>query len=685
MLAPLNWLKDYIDLSGFTANELAERLSMGGIEVDEVSEKNGGVLDISPTPNRGDCLSLVGVARELAALTGRKVKLPKAPAPRGAGNMGKRIQVHVEDTRLIPRYTARLIEGVKVLPSPAWLRDKIESVGLRSINNIVDATNFVLMELGQPVHAFDIRFLRGGKLIIDRPDSAEKIIALDGNEYTVGTEDILNLDAEGPVGIAGIMGGMNSGVRDDTDTIVLESAYFDPISIRRTSKRLGLVTESSKRFEKGVDPEGVILALHRLTQIILKVAGGRPSADWVDIYPQNILPEDIQLSLDYVNRLLGTSITKRDAVRLLKLIGCKTKNARGKRISVSSPPWRPDLTRPVDLVEEIARLYGYKNIPEHMPYVLCHSVQVPPRLKLEEKIRTVLSTLGFYEAVSWSFLSDSDAQIFSEGEGHVELLNPLNAESRLMRRWIVPGLLKAVSYNINRGVKDISLFEMGKVFVPRESGVAGEADEHYHLAGAMSGLASPKNWEQGKRPIDIIDVKEAVFSIFGGLRIQPPLVSPSRHQFLDKDDSFLIVYDGNEIGWCGRLDNEVLKRLDIPSPVYVFEIRLDELFSMYINRKVVFKPFSRFPFVVRDVAMVVDSSVLHGTIMQSFNRHINKLVQCVELFDIYSGEGIPKGKKSMAYRLVFGSSEGTLTDKEVDEAFWGIVSKVLADVGGVLR
>lgn len=683
MLVSYKWLKKYVDVD-INATQLAHRITMGGVEVESV-QKSGDdfILDISPTPNRGDCLSIIGVAKEVAALLGEKVKTPNFTPPKGRGKMSSKVSVLVKDKNDTPRYTARLIEGVKVGPSPAWLREGVESAGIRSINNVVDATNFVLMELGQPVHAFDIRFLKGAKLIIDRPKKPCKIVTLDGIEREFGGEDILNMDGERAIGVAGIMGAENSGVQDDTTTLVLESAYFNPVRVRRTSKRTGLSSESLRRFEKGVDPQGVIDGLHRLTGIIVEVAGGTPSEDWVDFYPVKMKIPEIKLTAARVNWLLGTELSDKTIVKILKGLGCDVTVGEKGAMKIVAPSHRPDLTRPIDLVEEIARFYGYDKIAPTMPIVRTSSLVMPPLTPPVRIAREQLVNLGFFETISYSFTSLGDEERFGRVETAVKLSNPLTNEMEYMRTTLIPSLVGTLAYNLNRQATDIKLFEVSRTFYSRGSKAPGE---RLTLAGIMTGRRFGDQWASGALMVDLGDAKAAVWAIFSRLGLEPPEVAAAEDNgFLNPMDSLDIMYGGERIGHCGRLHPDIEKVYDFKSPVYVFELFYGPVAQKYLDKKDSYEPVSRYPFITRDVALLVDLPITHKDLLQYFNKHVSDLVQSIELFDIYKGKGIPEGKKSMAYRLFFGSNERTLSVEEVDKAFAAIVEGVKKDAGAQVR
>jgi len=681
MQVSYNWLNEYVDV-GISPKDLGEKITMGGVEVEEVKEfGKDSILNLAPTPNRGDCLSIVGVAREVSALLSKKAKLPEISPLKGKGKMSDWVKVIVKDENDTPRYTSRVIEGVKIGPSPEWLKTRVESVGIRSINNVVDATNFVLMELGQPVHAFDLRFLKGNSLIIDRPSKDCKLKALDEFEYTFTKEDILNLDAERPIGAAGIMGGENSGVADDTTTLVLESAYFDPRRVRRTSKRTGLASESSKRFEKGVDPEGVIDGLHRLTQIIARVAGGTPSSDWVDLYPKPFKKTEIELETEEVNWLLGTELDSKTIEKVLLSIGCTVKGS--KKMKVQVPLYRPDLTRPVDLIEEVARLYGYSKIGDSMPVSRVYSLIKPTGLEASLCARESLRGLGFYEVRTYSFTSEEKETQFGNLSNAVEISNPLTLDMSFMRTTLLPSILDVLQTNLNRQNADLKIFELNKVFFASGKDLP---NEELRLTGAITGARIPGNWDTGKDIVDIYDAKGAIWSIFSRMALLKPEVGPITNiNYLHPVDSFGIAVNGKNIGFCGRLHPSIEKKYDFSSKVYVFELDFGPIRDEFMAKEVQYKPISKYPAVLRDVALLVNSQVTHKELLQSFKKYVNNLVQRIDLFDIYKGKGIPEGKKSMAYRISFGSNDKTLSDEEVDQVFDALIDSVKKDIGAEIR
>lgn len=681
MFVPVGWLKEYVECD-VSPQELASIITMGGIEVEEISQqRDDTVLTLAPTPNRGDCLSILGVAIEVAALLNKKVKFPKISPPKGKGKMSETVDVIVKDARACPRYTSRVVTGVKIARSPDWLRKKLEAACLRSINNVVDATNYVLMELGQPVHAFDIRFLSGNKLIIDKARSKCELVALDGVKYQFTEGDILNFDGAKPIGVAGIMGGENSGVVDDTTTLVLESAYFDPISVRRTSKRTGLSSESSKRFEKGVDPDAVILALHRLTELIVELSGGTPSADFVDIYPKPFVNVKIELKVEDVNRLLGTNLDAKKISKILESIGCNV-DTSANSLKADVPKRRPDLTRPVDLIEEVARLYGYNNISDSLPMVRVSSIVKPPAKDAERQACEALIGYGFFEAKTYSFASDAQLKDFG-GLTALKLSNPLTADTGSMRRLIFPSLLSVLKGNLNRQIIDAKLFEINRVFIPEDGKLP---QERQHLSGVMTGIMNPGRWDGSEKAVDLFDAKAVIYSICERLGLSGMGESSVKDRsYLHPRDSFEVLLENSGIGFCGRLHPQIEKKYDFAAPVYVFELDLGSIKEACLKVEKRYKAVSRYPFITRDVALLVNSVVTHKELLQSFNKKLNKLVQCIELFDIYEGKGIPEGKKSMAYRIAFSSDDRTLSDEEVDKAFTEMVTTVKNESGAEVR
>ncbi|HPK54458.1 MAG TPA: phenylalanine--tRNA ligase subunit beta, partial [Smithellaceae bacterium] len=441
-----------------------------GAPLEDALDLGDTVLDIGITPNRADCLSMVGIAREAAAITGKKIKLPVVAIRENEDDMKKATSVQIIDADLCPRYTARMIKNVKVGPSPVWMKTRLEAAGLRAINNVVDVTNFVMLEMGQPLHAFDFRFLEEGRIVVRRSKQDEEFVSLDGKTRKLPADTLLICDGVKPVAIGGIMGGLNSEVKEDTQTVLLESAYFNPVSIRRSARKMAMPTDAAFRFERGIDPEGVLRALDRAAQLIADTSGGSIYKNCIDEYPQKIVvPSNIPLRLGRINEIIGAKIKGNDVVRILKSIGMDVKKEGRGRYLVTPPSSRVDITGEIDLIEEIARLYGYDLIPMTLPDAAITEMANLPRLDLEERIRKLLTGSGYTEIINFSFISPASVNILCLKENDprrrlVYIKNPLAEDQAVMRTTMVFGLLDTLKKNANNGCSSLKIFEMGKIF-----------------------------------------------------------------------------------------------------------------------------------------------------------------------------------------------------------------------------
>ena len=683
MRLPLSWLKEFVDIR-MKPDVVAHLLTMGGLEV-ELQEKvaDDTIFELGVTPNRPDCLAVVGVARELAALTRKRLRIPRIAAAKGKRRISDFIQVSVKAAKGCPRYSARVIDCVRVGPSPSWLVNRLAACGVRSINNVVDATNYVMLELGQPLHAFDYRFLREGKIIVANPKEPFEFETLDEVKRSIMPADLLINDGEGAVALAGVMGGKNSEVQGDTMTVVLESAYFEPTGIRRTSKRLGLVSESSRRFERGVDPNGTVNALHRLTSIICEIAGGTPTIDWVDIESHSFTSLKIRLEMSEIKHILGVDIPAKEIKSILTRLGMVAIQT-GKIFVVKVPTHRPDITRPIDVIEEIARLYGYHRIEPTMPHA-CVTPLVRPRLASgEELARNALMGCGFSEVVVMAFAAREDLVPFADvASAPIEISNPLSNDETVMRTVLLAGLLKAAATNQNRQRYDVRLFALQRVYL-REG---GDIDEPVHLGGILTGRRFFRNWDGNKETVDFYDAKGAVEAILKSLAIHQQAVWQRADdcRFLHPGRSAHVLLANRRAGFVGQLHPDVAKHWDIDSECFVFEMDFEMLANLSLIERPRFSELSRFPFVERDLALIVDESIPSLEVLRAIQNSGVPLVSDVRVFDVYRGKGITPGKKSMAYTIRYSSPERTLTDDEVNDAHNSIIKTLQEKLGAVLR
>ena len=624
------------------------------------------LFELGLTPNRPDCLSVVGVAREVAAMAGSELQLPTMNIAEGTMEAASRTSVIIEDADLCPRYAARLVENVTIGPSPDWLVRRLESVGMRSINNVVDVTNYVMMELGHPLHAFDFDLLREQRIVVRRAADGDRFTTLDGQERLLLATDLVICDGIGPVALAGVMGGENSEVQPTTRHILLESAYFNPSAIRRTSKRLGLHTESAHRFERGADVDMVPIALDRAATLIAELAGGTLAKGVVDTYPVAIEQRLIPLSLVRTCQLLGFELSADEVATTLKSIGLCCRAIDADRFEVTIPNFRPDLEREIDLIEEVARLVGYEKIPVTMPSSVFSCQRQPSHLTLAAKLRDRMISLGFAELVTYSFISPALYDKFGLDDAdprrqNVRLLNPLPEAPSVMRSTLLPSLLETASRNLAYRSENLALFELRPVFQP----VEGEElpRESLRLAALLCGRREPEGWAQQNSPVDFYDIKGCVEALLSELSV------PSIRWETDHGENFYhpgkscAVYSGDSrLGTLGELHPQIARRFDIVNKALICDLDVEAMLRVRggLPR---FQPLSRFPDVQRDSAFLVDEAVSAQQIFAILDKVRLKDLEELVLFDVYRGEGVPAGKKSVAIRARYRALDRTLTDE----------------------
>jgi phenylalanyl-tRNA synthetase beta chain len=680
------WLKDFVEIR-FSPEKLADKLTMSGLEVEELERVGQDThYELGVTPNRSDCLSVIGVARDVAAITGKKLANTKVTAPKGRGKIAKKLKVKVKHPARCPRYTARRIEGVKIGSSPAWMVKRLAAAGVRSINNVVDATNYVMIERGQPLHAFDARMIHENKIVVRMAEGDKHFGTLDGEKRRLDPEDLLICDGTKSVALGGVMGGENSEVSESTTDLVLESAYFEPSGIRRTSKRLGLVTESSRRFEKGVDPNGVLDALHRLTEVIVEVAGGTPTEDWIDVYPKKIQPKRVTLDTAEVKRVVGIAVPVPQIRKIMTALGFHVSGVAPK-LKISVPTHRPDVTRPVDIIEELVRVYGYHRIPESLPYASSERFKLPREYEHIETTRDALVNIGFTEALLTAFEHGDSALAFSDDSAltPAEISNPLSQEASIMRTTLVTGLLDAAKVNINRQRKDLKLFALQRVY-RRPVGTV-RADEPLRLAGLLMGRRNQLSWKASGESVGFYDAKGAVEAVLSRLKLYEQILFQrgGHYEHLVPGSYATVLCANKRMGWVGRLHPSLLARWDIDEPIFAFEIDFESVSKFSRQLSLRFREVSRFPFVERDLSILVDENIPHVEVEQTISKSLNTLLTDVRLFDVYHGKGIPGGKKSLSYAIRYASEDRTLTDDEVNQAHAKVLEAVTSKLGATVR
>jgi phenylalanyl-tRNA synthetase beta chain len=637
------------------------------------------VFDLEVTPNRPDCLSVLGVAREVAALTKQEVRLPSSFYDEAGPEVEKHVSVEIADPALCRRYCASLIEGIKIGPSPAWMQQRLAACGMRPINNIVDITNYVMLEYGQPLHAFDFRRIGGAKIVVRRARAGEKLTSLDGVDRQLSPEMLVIADQAIPVAIAGVMGGADSEVTEITTTVLLESANFNQVSIRRTSVGLKLRSEASMRFERGISPELTVPALRRATQLILEIAGGKVARGIADAYPGKKEAKTIQLRTSSVRQLLGLELSQEQIVNTLASLGFQCAEANSAETAVTVPYWRMDVNESADLAEEVARIMGYAAIPTTMLSSELPQQQVDTGLAFREQLRDLMVAAGFQEVITYSFTSLDRLVKAAGAVNAVRIANPLSAELEYLRTSLRPGLLSVLAANQKYEEGGIRLFEIGRIFLGKGNDLP---DEREVLGGVISGPRGALSWLGEKGQSDFFDAKGTVESVLSRLGIEAEYEA-SGDERLRPGRAAKVVVGQTVAGLIGELHPKVAESFDLlPQPVALFELDIERILSS-VKEKRGYRPLSRFPRSVRDIAVLVDVQV-PAKKMLDIVRGVS-LVSQASLFDLYSGKQVPAGKKSVAFRIAYQSDSHTLTEEDLETADNEILSRLAKDVGATRR
>ncbi len=658
-----------------------------GVDLKEYLGLNDTIFEISVTPNRGDVLSIKGLAREIAALTEVGFILSEEGEGEELPPERDLIDIRVEEGAACSRYTAMVIEGVSVGPSPDFVVSRLTAHGLRSVNNIVDITNYILLELGQPMHAFDLDKIRD-KTITVRPDKkGESLRTIDGTELEFsGGSAVVIADGVGPVAVGGIMGGEASSVTETTTRILLESAFFEPSAIRRASKALALSSDSSYRFERGVDIVNVRVALVRAAAMILEIAGGKTPGGVIDIYPTRFAPSDIEFSLSRAGALLGVTLEADFIKNAFTRLGIDVRGIDGEddRMLCSPPPYRTDITSFIDLVEEAARVVGYDLIPASMPLVPLASAASHESIVFKKKIKSDLISLGLTEVVNYSFVSEDIFALFGGSPGGVAILNPLSEDHSVMRASLLPGLIRNLKHNLDRNLNSLRIFELGPVF---HSG-ADTPVERWKVAGLIYGTRAPQLWSQKSEPVDFYDIKGLVEALLEGLELgEEPVIKiydGTDKDFFHPGRAASMSIGGNLIAVLGELHPDLQASFGIAESVYLFELDMEALYASLLSRRT-FSHLTKFPASERDVALIVDKNLPYGEIMSAMMKFNTKLIEKVDLFDVYYGETIPDECKSLAFRIRYRSPVKTLTHEEVDKAHDRLTKEVTRKFNAVIR
>ncbi|PUA35558.1 phenylalanine--tRNA ligase subunit beta [Paenibacillus elgii] len=665
-----------------------------GASILDVLALNDEVMDFDLTPNRSDCLSMLGAAYEIGAILGRGVKLPDAEAglndSAAAVKAADRISVEISAKEQCSHYAARLIEGVKIGPSPLWLQNRLMAAGVRPINNIVDVTNFVMFEYGQPLHAFDADQLNNGHIDVRLAREGEKLVTLDDAERTLEPHMLLITDGVKPVAIAGVMGGANSEVSEGTTRILLESANFAGSSVRKTSRQLGLRSEASLRFEKEANPEAVIPALNRAAALIAELAGGQVASGIVEAVAEERKPVQIELTVSRINGYLGTELSVEEVKAIFERLNFTVEPLEQDGLLVHVPSRRGDITRAVDLIEEVARLHGYDNIPT----TLMNVVTTPGALTREQAIRRMTRTLltgsGLHEAITYTFTHPEQIRQYAGAYPDakpIALAMPMSEDRSVLRTSLIPHLLDVAVYNRNRNQDDVAVFEIGRVFVTGDAQLSRLPEEKLQLAILMTGKRSELHWTGKPADVDFYDLKgifEGVVSYLGidGVRYeaaQPEGFHPGRTAQIVVETTS----GSRAIGTIGQLHPALQQQKDL-ADTYVLEVELDTL-AQLASESFAYRPLPRFPAIGRDMALVVDRSVPVGDLLAKARETAGSLLESIQVFDIYTGERLGADKKSVAISLVYRTLERTLTDEEVSELHGRVVAALEEGFGAELR
>jgi phenylalanyl-tRNA synthetase beta chain len=677
------WLREFVDLK-VDNHQLAHDLTSIGIAVEGISgEGDATVFEMEIGTNRPDAMNHYGVAREAAAFYNLPLKpiTPKLPAHSGIAG----VTITIEDSRYCPRFTARALQHVKIKPSPAHIAHRLALLDQRPISNAVDATNYVLWEIGKPTHVFDLDLLEGRRLIIRFARAGETLKTLDGVERKLTTEDLVVADAKKPVGLAGVMGGYDTMITEKTTNILIESAWWDPAIVRAMSKRHGLHTDASHRFERGADIESTVLSTDRVAELILNSGGGQLVGDIVDVSVGRRDLAPIALQIPEVQRILGNHVSTPEMLGILTRLGFEYAAERedGTEYTLTIPSWRLDVEREIDVIEEVARVYGYDKFPNTLPSFTGGVIELPDAAK-DAKVRASLLGLGYDEAVSLTFISKQDAQQFSTAPA-LELANPLSAEASAMRTSLVPGMLDMLAWNLNRGTSNVRLFESGHVYEGSTSNAADKSAEPRCLLFAAAGEALAHNISrpQETRPLTFFDLKGDVEDLVRGFEHSAAIYDAQVPAYYHPGRSARVVLDGTPVGQFGQLHPDVAAARKLKQEIWLAEFDLETLYALGL-REPRYQPLPRYPTVERDFSFTFADSVLFENVQQAVTHLKIAELRSFEPDEIFRGGNVPAGKYSMLVRALFQSNERTLREEEV--AQWSAqIVQALEGLGGTLR
>jgi len=649
-----------------------------GTDVKEYLGLEDAVIDFEITPNRPDCLSIVGIARETAVTFNRTFTLPKVVLQEDADkDVDEKVQVQIKDTDLCSRYVAKLICDVKIEPSPLWMQRRLQVCGVRPINNIVDITNYVMLELGQPLHAFDFNELNEGTIVVRRANNGENIVTLDGVTRELNEDMLIIADTKEPIAIAGVMGGEKTEISSSTQMILLESANFSGPCVRRTSRKLGLRSEASSRFEKGIDPNLCLLAANRACQLIEQLGAGKVLNGSVDVFPKKPCPKKVYFRPEKINKTLGIDVLQDDMIDILNRLELKVEQD-DKGFFVNVPTFRADIEKEADIAEEIARIYGYDKLEATLPEANTTLGRLSREQKLLDEVKQALVYQGYSEIYTYSFMSPNVFNKINIPEESplrkaITLMNPLGEEHSIMRTTLIPSMLEVVLRNINQNIKDVRLFEIAAAYIPKQLPLKELPLENKRICISLSG-----------KDADFFNLKRAIEVMLASIKVSGYTFERHQNNTFHPGRCAKILLEGKDVGIIGELHPDVLENYEIDKKVYIAEMDLDLLFK-HSSRTIKFSPLPKFPATERDLALIVKDDVPAGHIIETIKEIGGQLLEKVELFDIYKGDQIPEGCKSIAFSLTFRDMKKTLTDTEVNNLHEKIKSRLAKKFKGDLR
>jgi phenylalanyl-tRNA synthetase beta chain len=683
---PLGWLRDHVPVAA-PAEEIAGRLTGAGHAVDGIEEVRGEpVLDLDITANRPDCLSVRGLACEVAALyrLGLSDLSPLLALSESGRPARESLALRNDVPELCRRFTLRVVHGARVGRSPDWMAARLERAGLRPIHNIVDVTNFVMLELGQPLHAFDLGRLRGARLHVRLARDGERLVTLDGVERPLRAGMIVICDAERPASLAGVMGGLDSGITDRTSDVVLEAAWWDPVTIYRTVRTLGISSDAAYRFERGADPEATARAVDRAARLVAEIAGGQVAPGRLDDYPGRREPRRVRLRLPRLALVLGAAVEAAEAADVLRRLGFGVEPGGDGTLEATVPSHREDVRREEDLIEEVGRIVGYDRVPEALPAFASDERGRGAGRDAEREARRALEACGFLEAINYSFVARADDARFSAWpEDVVALSNPMSERADVLRSTLLPGLVLNAAHNANHGAERVRLYEIGRVF--RRAAGRDLPEERLHLGLVAAGPAGPCHWSRPPAPVDPFDVKGALEAVLERLRVPPPEPRSGGPGWLEEGTAALTwLVDGTEVAWLGRLALGPAGALGLEAPAVVAEADLGRLLLLP-RPPVAYREIPRYPSVSRDLSLVLPRPRSYAQVEATIRAAAGDLVTAVAPFDRYTGEGLPEDTVGLSVRLWFQRPDRTLVSEEVDEAQARIVAALARDLGARLR